>query len=683
MDSTEYPANSSRSKLIAITDICPAFRYADHLFLRHFGDHRATGVAGAVKRHRNHVLEDLSLTALKEALPAIWVVHSFSTDYGIDVQIEIFEDNGNSTGLRVYGQLKATDKSQDEDVLQLDRDHFEYWSQHTDPVALFRYYAGSGVIKWCWMHDLEWRMRPSANSMDVSSHLSPWHELHSSSAIFRLAQLRADALHQKLPPPISISVRSVRGGMAESLKFAGCLAERFPARLFEVLGEPASHCHFDVILDDGRLCIGHLGLPGYVATIEDESLTDEITDLALLLIFLIAVRYERTPVFRGVATKVLGNMWSVADGPLLALAIEGLMATLGIDRVVPRILEHAPHPEDPELWFSLITAGTRASHRYGETESWSRQLKSWADMPPYPEMAATAAYNYANHVANSGLAQWEKAEEYYLLAGLRDSSYHDRAYYWSELGAAQFEAWKYDAAVVSYQRSLEISPSAETLWRLGDAMFHGGSYEAAYATIAEAVSSGEDLGTYPLLVMEVCSELMSRWHINKQTVASINSEIQEQLMAQKPVATERDLVASLQPFMNICAVDPLLAFNSGRHSITSKQAQVATYRFLTCALRQRHDAEAWALALAAAFQADLGELFALIAESAYFYTGEDLMPPLMRAFSFPAEVPLDATTHIRQQLIDLIRLTKVKEPRSFTMRIYGGDREKEIHGAID
>lgn len=138
-----------------------------------------------MKRHRNHVLEDLSLTALKKLLPPIWVVHPFHTDYGIDVQVEIFENSGNSTGLRIYGQLKATDKDEDEDVLALDREHFDYWAAHTDPVILFRFYAGSGVIKWCWMHELEWRMRPSANSLDVSSHLRPWHDTESASEVTR------------------------------------------------------------------------------------------------------------------------------------------------------------------------------------------------------------------------------------------------------------------------------------------------------------------------------------------------------------------------------------------------------------------------------------------------------------------------------------------------------------------
>lgn len=167
-----------------------------------------------MKRHRNHVLEDLSLAELQKALPPMWVIHPYHRDYGIDVQVELFDENGDSTGLRIYGQLKATDKREDDDVLELDREHFEYWAAHTDPVALFRYFAGSAAIKWCWMHDLEWHMRPSAKSLDVSSHLIPWKGAESASAIIRLTKLRAESLRQRLTPPVSISVRNANGGLA-------------------------------------------------------------------------------------------------------------------------------------------------------------------------------------------------------------------------------------------------------------------------------------------------------------------------------------------------------------------------------------------------------------------------------------------------------------------------------------
>ncbi len=383
-----------------------------------------------------------------------------------------------------------------------------------------------------------------------------------------------------------------------------------------------------------------------------------------------------------IANEVLGCLWAPAVKPFFPLALEGLMGTLGIDRAVPEILGRAPDSENPVLWFSLMAAGTRASRRYGEANSWLNQLKTWADTPPSENMRATAAYNYANHLANAGLAEWEEAERYYLIAGERDSAYHSRDYYWGELGAAQFEAGKFEAAVTSYQQAMKISPCAATQWRLGDAMFHRGDYEGAYAAISAAASSEESIGSYPLLVMEVCRELLSRWTISQQAISPVASEIYDRLGLVEYANTEFELVTNLQPFMNVCAVDPLLTFNAGHIAIKSGQPQVAVYRFLTCALRQRHDAEAWALALASALQAGLADLLALIAASAYFYSGEDLMPALMNALSAPTDAGGDTAIDVRQELIDLIRSTKMKEQQSFDLRVHGENDVRVLRGVI-
>jgi tetratricopeptide (TPR) repeat protein len=467
-------------------------------------------VAIAVQRTRNHVLEDLSLTALKRALPPIWVVHPFHKDYGIDVQVEIFDNNGNTTGLRVYGQLKATDNSEEADVLSLGRDHFEYWAEHTDSVILFRFFAGSETIKWCWMHDLEWRMRPTAKSLDVSSYLRHWNDTDSASEIRCLAQLRADVLRNKLTTPISVLVKNIHASSRENFDFAIRMSNIFHVNLFEVISNTDSPCHFGIIIDNNKLCISHIGLQGYVATIDDVDNAEDIEDLAFLLLFLVANRYGRALVIRGMADGVMSRLQAATDSSLLPFIFEGLMVALGIDGAISQILKAPCCLENPALLFGLMFAGMRASRRLGEQESWLKQLKNWADAPPFQDMAGVAAYNYANNLANAGLGLWEEAEKYYLLAGGRDAQYLKRDYYWSELGAAQFEAAKYNAAIESYRQSFSISPKASTQWRLGDALFHNGNYYDAHTAIVKAVDSGERLGAYPLLVMSICQELLSR-----------------------------------------------------------------------------------------------------------------------------------------------------------------------------
>lgn len=619
-----------------------------------------------MKRHRNHVLENMSVTALRAHLPETWVMHPFHSDYGIDVQIEIFEDDGSSTGLRVYGQLKATDNSENDDVLRLDRNHFEYWSAHSDPVLLLRFFAESGKLKWCWMHEIEWRMNPDASSVDASSHLERWNQEETPTAIEQLARLRRAALHQRLPLPTTISVRNnTAEGVTGSLKLADLIAKRLPAASFKVFGESELPCNFDVLLEKTSLRLGHLGLPGYV--VNRDSDCETIADQAVLLIFLIACRYDRSSVARVLASECSATLFRAASSQFQKLLFAGLVDSLGIDQAIPLILRETAGKEDPEFWLNLHAVRLRASDR-GQRALWHKHLKEWVDFPPYPEMAGSAAYNFANSLANAGF--WHESLDYYRLAGQRDPGYLTRDYYWVELGAAQFETGQASDAATSYQLAFGKNPSPDIQWRLGDALFHCGRYEMAYEHISSAVANDETLGSHPRLVMMVCRDLASTWGIKEQEIGPVGDSTQEEMMELNAVTSADDLILMLRPFLEICALDPQLSFNAGHLAGISNQPQLALYRFLTCALLQCGDAEAWACAIAAAWKAEEVDLLVLLTESAYFYVGEELLDAVLKSFRSPAGLPKESEVEFQRQLIGLIRAMARSGDESVTIRVH-------------
>lgn len=629
-----------------------------------------------MKRHRNHILEGKSLTALREVLPETWVVHEFSQDYGIDVQIEIFNTAGNSTGLRIYGQLKATDKHENEDVLSLDRDHFEYWVAHSDPVLLLRYFAATGTFKWCWMHDIHWRMKPTASSVDAAPHLTPWNKVETPVAIEQLARLRKQFLHQRSVSPITISVRNTSEGITSSLRLAKFIEDRLPPKSFIVLGEPESPRHIDVLFERKMLRVGFIGLPGFVLSCEDGDANEHLADLAVLFVFLILCRYNRSAESCMVANHAAPVLLRVTPEDFFPFLFDGLFYSLGFEQAVALILGNVIDKKDHVVWFNIHAAGVRASKRIGQTELWRSQLKKWADSPPYLEIAASAAYNAANWHANTNL--WHDALYYYKLAGERDRNYFDRDYYWAELGAAQFETGQAEDASVSYQKAFDISHDPADQWRLGDALFHYGEYESAYKNISSAIASDESLGSYPRLVMAVCEELISAWGINKQEIRPVDESVQSELMASVAATSANELISKLKSFLETCAIDPHLSFNAGHLSNISKQPRIALYRYLTCALRQPHDNQAWAFAFLTALNAKETDLMILILDSAYFFTGEELIDAVLKAFVIPNGMPDERAVEIQRQLIALIRATAKSADNSVTMRVHSGESTKEF-----
>ena len=59
------------------------------------------------KRHKNHSLEEESITFFREQLPEDWNINSVDRDYGQDLNIEICED-GEYRGLELVVQLKSS-----------------------------------------------------------------------------------------------------------------------------------------------------------------------------------------------------------------------------------------------------------------------------------------------------------------------------------------------------------------------------------------------------------------------------------------------------------------------------------------------------------------------------------------------------------------------------------------------
>ena len=478
-----------------------------------------------MKRPRNHILEENSVAKFKDLLPEKWVLHTYSKDYGIDVQIELFDNAGESTGLRVYGQLKATDKAEGKDTLSLDREHFEYWSEHSDPVLLIRYFDATKTFKWCWIHDVHWRLKPFNKSIDISKYLKSWSNEKTPTEIEHLLKLRKEIFTSKAILPATISVDCDKK-LRDSVAISQIVANLLPTKSFSVLAMPNHLCHFNINLDKNNLCVGHLGLPGYVVTLGKKWKSDEIAELALLLVFLISCKYDRSIVAKAIAEVSSEALFKSVPEQLDLLLIDNLIYSVGVKKAISLLLKNKLSPDyDPILLFKLLSVGSKVSMKYGQLEEWAEHLKEWAITPPHQEMGSSCAYNYANFLAHNG--QWQESLKYYLLAAERENKYLERDYYWDELGAAQFESDMYSESADSYQHSYNLNPDPQTAWRLGDALFHSGKYEQAFTILQNAFSQNQDLGSYPFLVMVVCEDLISTWGIKEQKISIVDDETQK------------------------------------------------------------------------------------------------------------------------------------------------------------
>lgn len=111
------------------------------------------GMRAMAKRPRQHQLEDESITAFRSVRPSLWPVRKKDEDYGIDLEVEIFDSDEESTGLIFFVQLKATDAEEGRSVV-LAKDYLDGICQYESPTIIVRYFARDRRLYWSWASDL-------------------------------------------------------------------------------------------------------------------------------------------------------------------------------------------------------------------------------------------------------------------------------------------------------------------------------------------------------------------------------------------------------------------------------------------------------------------------------------------------------------------------------------------------
>ncbi len=121
-------------------------------------------------RVRAHVLETLSKDAFSRLIsgPLGWVIRDVPVDYGIDLEVEIFDDDGTTTGLTFKVQLRGMEHPDHIGPFRdVNIDHLRYWNRLDVPVLLVAYDDSSGAVYGRWIHALELDLMPGQKTVRI------------------------------------------------------------------------------------------------------------------------------------------------------------------------------------------------------------------------------------------------------------------------------------------------------------------------------------------------------------------------------------------------------------------------------------------------------------------------------------------------------------------------------------
>ena len=121
------------------------------------------------QRTSSHILESKSINDAINCFPDDWIVRRLDIDYGLDLNVEIVEDN-QVTGLNFSVQLKATSKKTSEDSVPivLKKTTIHYMKQKLEPIMIIAYVDEEKESYWSWIRDFEIDLEKDQKSYTIN-----------------------------------------------------------------------------------------------------------------------------------------------------------------------------------------------------------------------------------------------------------------------------------------------------------------------------------------------------------------------------------------------------------------------------------------------------------------------------------------------------------------------------------
>lgn len=428
-------------------------------------------------RSRSHQLEDISINEFNRLLPAQWVSRRKTPDYGIDLEVEIFDDDGESTGIAFNVQLKATDSISKSQKVRIDTDRLKYAFSLDLPTLYVRYCDADKSMYGRWIFDID----VNHISLDRDTLTLTFGGEHAlTQEIIRefsssLAVLRA--LRVTDHNTIFRIILDVPESTIAHANIQHRLVDLFRSfRFLEVGAVPcADRIPINVRMTSEVITIGILALASTKTEFETIRFEEAIEHVYYSIISLM-FRFNYVAHAQNLAKSAIPLGLSTASRELAAAGCATLSATPR-DAVTLAIANKLHHQQDIN-YNRFLTSILYADPAGVEFHEVMRFYKAAEEYHRANDLNLGAIfYSIANLCNHAG--EFSDAVVYFNKARRQRGYYLYSDYFLAELGSSLYRKRKYRCAEEAYRRAYALNNSLHILICLADANLFSGHPERA------------------------------------------------------------------------------------------------------------------------------------------------------------------------------------------------------------
>lgn len=632
------------------------------------------------KRHRNHQLETESVREFQSRLPSTWVYRSPTDDYGIDGEVELFDDEGAATGKKFLLQLKATDEADIEKALKL-RLHVEkanYFDSLNLPVLIVRYLAVNKQIYIRWFHSFDpyWESITENSLAFNFTESNAWFEGREKLIEEELDEyLRLTG--NKYPFPISLPLYFTPDFplATDAAKFTGQVmstAERYHDLIdlkFLPLNDqkPPSYIIFDneklhfVLANRTGSCLHFKeGLGEKVKA----NITNDVFVAIGLGLFFWGYRVEAGRLLSdNIKSSTLKH-----DIKVISAVVAGLIQASQHEKVLELTEDLFSEEEGinaaQTALISIIkyfcTAKTSQINLLSESLN---KISSSLQERGIVEIAAVIEYNHANMLRSKNNYLREAVKHYNIAAKLYEE-YKGRSYWLSEVAGCLFLLKRFHCSSRFYKASIDAEYSLHVQGLYADSLMYSGQFKKSLEEFQRYFEEDDS------------DRFNSEWHLKRICLHAIvdTLEVEEQSPYHGKYDIEELIKSDADSFIRHLKEKDVLCGEVWFHlaiSLTNeKRFKDATICFLMSAFCEHSEINSWGNALSCSFQEENKGMSAAIIQCAFDKFGQDFILYFSETRSLSEDAdPVEAQLKL-VELMQLLNQTKSSNS-SFKVRMHG------------
>lgn len=592
------------------------------------------------KRPRSHQLEQEAIVAFRKAIPTDWVFRELGQDYGIDGEVEIFDQAGEATGIKFLVQLKATDEKDKNKALSVifSKATAEYFSSFDIPVLVVRYQAPADKVFVRWFHTFDPYYGRKYTKF-ITFKFEGFHEWSSRSSLQIIEEIQnyreVGSPSLKTPVPFQfIADEKALGGASVNDVVSKLRQEADKLHyLITINISKDSHKAVNRIeLSKEKIAISLAGMNGYTLhtpegypphLISQTLHFDILAGIALSFYW-----HGHSSIGARLISEVAQHSHIKSDLRTIT-EMSSCLASAGYFSQAMALSDVLFDDENlinnAQLLMTSILLRHRDKLSTSEKEYAYSVLQKMAEKAEIldHQLASAIQYNCGNLLVSN--KRYVRGVSHYRKAAKLEPDYYNRFYFWKELAGVFFETGHFDSACRAYNCCLDLdSKNTKIQPFYADSLMFAGHYKQAQDVFTTYIQQTEltphdsewQLKNYAL------GFLLDILNIDHQK----RNEDQASKLFNKAKLDDHDkLTQIVQKALTYDALCSLAWYNMGIISSKKEDWSTASIEFLFAALTNPYDIEAWFNCLAAAHKLEDHNLFSAAFFVAYQYNVEDFI----------------------------------------------------------